>query len=94
MKFIYFGLLLAATTAYACGDNAYRCKNPDKSVDEMWQVTHKICNNLREDDCYCSHWAEYYCDPFGDNIGKFKQQFLNLGVNEEDGMRSVNGYLC
>ncbi|TGO55378.1 hypothetical protein BOTNAR_0246g00010 [Botryotinia narcissicola] len=31
MKFIYFGFLLAATTTYACGNNAYRCKNPDKS---------------------------------------------------------------
>ncbi|TGO81895.1 hypothetical protein BPOR_0980g00010 [Botrytis porri] len=89
MKFIYFGFLLAATTAYACGDNAYRCKNPDKSVDEMWQVTHKICNNLQEDDCYCSHWAEYYCDPYGGNVEKFKQQCEDegencLGVSEED----------
>jgi len=81
MKSIYFGLLLSAATAYACGDNAYRCKNPDKSVDEMWKVTHKICNDIKEDDCYCSHWAEYYCDPFGDNIKKFKEQCENEGDN-------------
>ncbi|CAD6441808.1 2b5ef486-8f2c-4841-ade2-4051bedebba8 [Sclerotinia trifoliorum] len=79
MKFIYFGLLLSATTAYACGGNAYRCKNPDKSVDEMWAVTRKICNNLKEDDCYCYHWAEYYCDPYGDNIEKFKHACVNEG---------------
>ncbi|KAF7888575.1 uncharacterized protein EAF02_003116 [Botrytis sinoallii] len=74
MKFIYLGLLIAATTAYACGDNAYRCKNPKKIIAEEWKATHEICNNLREDDCYCSHWAEYYCDPYGGNIQKFKDQ--------------------
>jgi hypothetical protein len=40
-------LLLAAPAAYACSDNAYRCKNPDVSEDEMWKVTHSICNDLR-----------------------------------------------
>jgi hypothetical protein len=72
-------ILLAAPAAYACGDNAYRCKNPDVSVEKMWKVTHSICNNLKEDDCYCSHWAEYYCDPTGDNIQKFKDQCEEKG---------------
>ena len=67
-------LLLAAPAVYACGDNSYRCKSPDATVDQMWQVTHRICDNLAEEDCYCSHWAEYYCDPYGDNIQKFKSQ--------------------
>ena len=57
----------------ACGDNAYRCKNPDKSVDDMWVMTKSICNELNEDICWCYYWAEYYCDPSGDNINKFKE---------------------
>lgn len=72
MKFLP-EILLLASAVYACGDNAYRCKNPDASVSEDWEVTNKICTQLGEDTCYCSHWAEYYCDPFGDNIAKFKQ---------------------
>jgi hypothetical protein len=67
-------LLLSAPAVYACGDNSYRCKNPDVSVDEEWRVTRSICDGLKEDDCYCSHWAQYYCDPYGDNIEKFKTQ--------------------
>lgn len=80
MKFLAT-LLLGASVAYACGDNAFRCKNPDKSVSEMYKVTKDICDNLGEDDCYCSHWAEYYCDPYGDNIAKFKTQCENQGEN-------------
>lgn len=30
-------LLLAAPAVYACGDNSYRCKSPDATVDQMWQ---------------------------------------------------------
>lgn len=30
-------LLLAAPAVYACGDNSYRCKIPDATVDQMWQ---------------------------------------------------------
>ncbi|KAI8664695.1 hypothetical protein NCS56_00903200 [Fusarium sp. Ph1] len=67
-------LLLDAPIVHACGNNAYRCKNPDASIEEMWRVTHQICNDLGEDDCYCYHWAEYFCDPSGDNIDKFKQK--------------------
>ena len=63
----------------ACGDNAYRCKHPDKSITDHWKATHSICKDLGEDDCYCSHWAEYYCDPSSDNIQKFKDACLNLG---------------
>ncbi|EXM13935.1 hypothetical protein RAB80_014004 [Fusarium oxysporum f. sp. vasinfectum] len=74
-------LLLAVPAVYACGDNAYRCKNPDKTVSEMYRVTKNICDELKEDTCWCYHWAEDYCDPFGDNIKKFKQKCEDYGEN-------------
>ncbi|KAH6970267.1 hypothetical protein HG530_011741 [Fusarium avenaceum] len=55
--------------------------NPDKTIQEMHEVTKQICNDLGEDDCYCSHWAEYSCDPFGDNIQKFKEKCEKQGEN-------------
>jgi hypothetical protein len=73
--------LLYASVAYASGDNAYRCKNPDNTVDEDWKATEAICDKLGADDCYCSHWAEYYCDPYGDNIDKFKKECEAKGGN-------------
>ena len=78
MRFLS-ALLLSVSAVYACGENAYRCKNPNVSVNEMWVVTHRICDKLGEDDCYCSHWAEYYCDPSGYNIQKFKDECLAQG---------------
>lgn len=34
------------------------------------------------DTCYCSHWAEYYCDPYGsDQIQKFKDCCEGQGEN-------------
>ncbi|CAJ0555434.1 Ff.00g054990.m01.CDS01 [Fusarium sp. VM40] len=67
--------LLAVPAVYACGDNSYRCKNPDKSIQDTYKVTMEICNGR------CSHWAEDYCDPFGDNIQKFKEKCENQGEN-------------
>ena len=80
MKFLA-ALLLGASVAYACGDNSYRCKNPDKTVSEMHDVTMNICKNLNEGTCWCYHWAEDYCDPSGDNIEKFKEQCQQEGEN-------------
>ncbi|KAF4333973.1 hypothetical protein FBEOM_12209 [Fusarium beomiforme] len=74
-------LLLGVPAVYACGDNSYRCKNPDKTVSEMYKVTKNICDELNEDTCWCYHWAEDYCDPFGDNIKKFKQKCEDYGEN-------------
>ena len=68
--FVLF-LLLALTNA--CGDNAYRCQNPENGRDDDWAMTRSICNDLKEDDCWCSHRAEFFCDPYGDNIAKFKE---------------------
>lgn len=73
--------LAFAVSVIACGDNAYRCKNPDKSVQEHWTVTKNIADQLREDTCYCYHWAEYYADPYGDNIQKFKSLCEDRGEN-------------
>ncbi|KAK4151241.1 hypothetical protein C8A00DRAFT_36140 [Chaetomidium leptoderma] len=80
MKFLA-ALLVGASVAYACGDNAYRCKNPDADVGEMYEVTKKICDQLGEDTCWCYHLAEDYCDPSGDNIQKFKDMCENHGGN-------------
>jgi hypothetical protein len=74
-------LLLWATVVSACGDTGYRCKNPDVSVNDDYIVTKYICNSLGEDTCYCSHWAEDYCDPSGNNIAKFKELCNDQGSN-------------
>jgi len=74
-------LLCCASIVFACGDNAYRCKNSDVSTGEMWKVTKDICDDLKEETCYCFHWAEYYCEPQGDNIQKFKDACENRAEN-------------
>jgi hypothetical protein len=66
--------LFVAPAVYACGDSSYRCKNPGVSANKEWQVTHRICNDLKEDTCFCSKWSQDYCDTIGDNIQKFKSQ--------------------
>jgi hypothetical protein len=80
MKFVPL-LLCWASIVSACGDNAYRCKNPDVSTEEMWKVTKHICDDLNEETCFCVHWVEYYCDPQGDNIQKFKYACQNHAEN-------------
>jgi hypothetical protein len=67
-------LLFVAPAVYARGDNTYKCKNPNASASKQSEVTTSICNNLKGDQCFCSHEAEYYCDTLGDNIEKFKSQ--------------------
>jgi hypothetical protein len=65
---------------YACGDNTYRFKNPDASVAVMSKVTRAIYDELDGDTCWCYHWAEDYCHPFGDeNATKFKEECENHG---------------
>ena len=80
MKFLA-ALLLGASVAYAlvCGDASHRCKNPDTTVTEMDKVTIDICNELETDTCYCDNWDERYCDPFGDDVAKFKKQCEQQG---------------
>jgi hypothetical protein len=71
MKFLTACLVFIGV-ASACGDNAYRCVNPDGFVTDDWAKTKACCNKIAEEYCYCSHRAEEYCDPFGSNIQKFK----------------------
>lgn len=81
MRFQPMILLCAASVASACGDNGYRCKNPDASVNDDYIATKYICNKLQEDTCYCSHYAEDYCDPSDSNIAKFKELCNDEGPN-------------
>lgn len=70
---VFCTLLLYVAIASACGDNAYRCINPEGSISQDWAKTNYCCNQLAEDTCYCSHRAETYCDPYGPNIDRFKK---------------------
>jgi hypothetical protein len=74
-------LLLCGSLVSACGDNSYRCRNPDKIVDEISQRTRKICESLNEEECWCVHQAEFYCSTSGDNIQKFKDMCEATGEN-------------
>jgi hypothetical protein len=74
-------ILLVVPAVYACGDNAYRCKNNDVTVDTDWDTTKSICNSLGESTCWCYNAAENYCDPFGDNIQNFKKKCEAWGDN-------------
>ena len=65
--------LLLITCASACGDNAYRCVNPEGSVADDGAKTRSCCTKLAQTDCYCAHRAEDYCDPDKDNIDNFKE---------------------
>ncbi|KAK4446751.1 hypothetical protein QBC34DRAFT_382824 [Podospora aff. communis PSN243] len=67
-------LLFSATLTSACGDNAYRCVTKDGSVSQDWELSKKCAKNVgANDDCWCSHWAEYYIDPWGKQIDEFKK---------------------
>ncbi|KAK0619124.1 hypothetical protein B0T14DRAFT_566016 [Immersiella caudata] len=69
-------LLFSATLTSACGSNAYRCITRESS-EKDWQLSKKCGGKVGADeDCYCSHWAEYFMDPYGDQIEKFKECFL------------------
>ena len=72
-------LMVAAPAVYACGDDAYRCNSRDASASEIQQATRSICDSLGEDMCYCSVYAEDFCDPGGDNIQKFKASCEEYG---------------
>ncbi|KAJ0142685.1 Uncharacterized protein HZ326_14498 [Fusarium oxysporum f. sp. albedinis] len=74
-------LVLLAPVASSCGDNTYRCKNPDKSTAEEQAVTTKICSSLGNGYCYCNHRAEWFCDTFGEDINKFKKSCEDQGEN-------------
>ncbi|KAJ7871567.1 hypothetical protein B0H13DRAFT_2349854 [Mycena leptocephala] len=64
---------LAATQVKGCGDNAFRCVNPDGSVEDDWNATNACMDKVGiTNTCYCSHRAEFYADPDGNNIQKFK----------------------
>ncbi len=41
-------LLVASLLALsaACGNNAYRCKNPDTSIADNWEKTLSCCNSI------------------------------------------------
>ena len=60
--------------ANACGDNAYRCVNPDQSVSNDWEVT-KFCivdvGLGPRSTCWCYAWAEDYVTLRVDMIKKF-----------------------
>ena len=79
-------LSLFVNVANCCGDNAYRCVDPDGSVDGDWAVTRSCMIRLGfSDDCWCSHRAEWYADPSGADINAFKnccRSFPNFGWRE------------
>lgn len=66
-------LSLFATVAMSCGDNAFRCVNPDTSVDQDWHHTELCMDRVGfSDTCWCYHRAETYAVPTGDDIQAFK----------------------
>jgi hypothetical protein len=70
---IFILLSLFTSVAMSCGNNAYRCVNPQGTVAEDWHHTQLCMDSVGfSDTCYCVHRAETYADPYGDNIQKFK----------------------
>ncbi|KAK0652453.1 hypothetical protein B0T16DRAFT_406211 [Cercophora newfieldiana] len=79
---IVSAILLSATLTSACGDNAYRCVTRGGSGDDDWKLSQKCAKkNGVEDDCYCSHRAEYFQDPSGEQIEKFKDCCTSHGAD-------------
>jgi hypothetical protein len=81
-------LSLFTSVAMSCGDDTYRCVNPDDTVEEDWRHT-KLCMEKVgiSDTCWCSHRAEYYADVGSDDIKiqKFKdccESYDNFGWRE------------
>lgn len=63
MKAIIVALAFAAS-AIACGDNAYRCKNPQGTIEDDWKFTQDCMQRVGfEDTCWCYHRAQTYADP-------------------------------
>ena len=75
---IFILLSLFTRMAMSCGNNAYRCVNPNGSVKEDWHHT-ELCMKSAgfSKTCYCSHRAEIYADPSGGDIKKFKDCCLS-----------------
>ncbi|KAJ7867812.1 hypothetical protein B0H13DRAFT_1636050 [Mycena leptocephala] len=66
-------IFLTCNFSQGCGDNAYRCVNPNGSVEDDWNATKACMDKVGiTNTCYCSHRAETYADPDGNNIQKFK----------------------
>jgi hypothetical protein len=79
-------LSLFTSVAMSCGDNAYRCVNPDGSVANDWHTTQLCMDSVGfSDTCWCSHRAEDYADPSGNDIQDFKDccdSYLNFAWRE------------
>lgn len=89
-------LSLFTTVAMSCGDNSYRCVNPDTRVAQDWHHT-ELCMDCIgiSDTCWCYYRAEKYAVPTGDDIQAFKVMIILLIVN----LKSCNqicayAYLC
>jgi hypothetical protein len=66
-------LSLFTSVAMSCGDNAYRCKNPEGTVAEDWHHTQLCMDSVGfSATCYCWGAAETYADPSGNDIQDFK----------------------
>lgn len=70
LTFSFIALLNVALVA-ACGDDAWRCVNPNGKVDGDNALTQFCKMKLGMEDCYCSHRAETYVNV-GDKLEDFK----------------------
>jgi hypothetical protein len=70
-------VLAFAVSVIACSDDAYRCVNPNGSVDDDWQATQKAMKSSglsHGNTCWCYRYAEDYVQLNGeDQIGKFQK---------------------
>lgn len=71
MKLLLF-IPLYIALCLACGDNGYRCVNPNGSVEDDHTVTFNCCNKLKQGSCWCSHRSEDYCNVASSRIEDFK----------------------
>jgi hypothetical protein len=69
---ITFLLYIALTSA--CGENAYRCVNPDGSVEDDWAKTQECAVKLGTlSECWCWGLAQFHIDAPSDKIDAFKK---------------------
>jgi len=65
--------LFTALAAASCGDDAYRCTNPDGTIANDFLKSKECAAKLGiTQTCWCSYWAEDYIEVPEDKVEDFK----------------------